>query len=396
MKNIYFDNAATSFPKAPHLSTAISNFIDNNCVNINRGVYSMSSDLSDMVIDTRVKLAQFFDCSDNPAKFCKRIIFTSGVTASINMFLRGILQNGDHVVTGSMEHHAVMRTLYDLQKEKGVTFDVAKCDESGVVTAQSVEQMLKKNTKAVIINHASNVFGTVSKIKEIGALCFEKGIFFAVDTAQTAGVVEISMRECNIDFLAFSGHKGLLGLQGIGGFAMSERLSEVLKPTVTGGTGSASHFYSQPDILPDKFESGTLNLCGIMSLSHSLDYLSSVGVNNIIKRELELRRYFIKRIKNTENAEDIDIYCANSDVDTTAVVSVSFKKLDNAFVASALERDYGVMTRCGLHCSPLAHSSMGTYPEGTVRFSFSYFNSEEEIDYTVNAIQKILKENNNA
>lgn len=396
MKKIYFDNAATSFPKAPHLSETISNFIENNCVNINRGVYSMSDDLSDMVLDTRAKLATLFDCSDNPAKFSKRIIFTSGVTQSINMFLRGVLQNGDHVVTGSMEHHAVMRTLYDLQKEKGITFDVAKCDENGVVTADSVESVLKDNTKAVIINHASNVFGAVSKIKDIGALCFKKSIFFAVDTAQTAGVVEISMRECNIDFLAFSGHKGLLGLQGIGGFAVSEKLSSVLKPTLTGGTGSASHFYSQPDILPDKFESGTLNLCGIMSLNHSLDYINSIGVLNIQERELELRKYFVERIKSAENAKDIKIYCANSNVDTTAVVSLSFLTLDNAFVASALERDYGVMTRCGLHCSPLAHSSMGTYPEGTVRFSFSYFNTEEEIDYTANAIQKILKENNNA
>ena len=220
MKKIYFDNAATSFPKAPLMSQKISDFIENNCVNINRGVYSMSDDLSDMVLETRVKLAKLFDCSDSSAKFSKRIIFTSGVTHSINMFLRGTLQKGDHVVTGSMEHHAVMRTLYDLQKEKNITFDVAKCDENGVVTADSVKNMLKDNTKAVIINHASNVFGAVSKIKDIGALCFEKGIFFAVDTAQTAGVIGISMRECNIDFLAFSGHKGLLGLQGIGGFAV--------------------------------------------------------------------------------------------------------------------------------------------------------------------------------
>ena len=393
MNKIYLDNAATSFPKAPHMSEIISNFVDNNCVNINRGMYSMSDDLSDIVLETRVKLAQLFDCSDNPVKFCKRIIFTSGVTASINMFLRGILKNGDHVVTGALEHHAVMRTLYDLQKEKDITFDVAKCDEKGIVTADSVEKMLKDNTKAVIINHASNVFGSVSKLEEIGKLCFEKDIFFAVDTAQTAGVVPISMRQCNIDFLAFSGHKGLLGLQGIGGFAVSEKLSPELKPTITGGTGSASRFYSQPDILPDKFESGTLNLCGIISLSHSLDYINSIGVNNIHNRELELRRYFVERIKDIE---DIKIHCADSVTDTTAVVSLSFGALDNAFVASALERGYGVMTRCGLHCSPLAHSSMGTYPSGTVRFSFSYFNTEEEIDYTADAIIKILKENNNA
>lgn len=393
MNKIYFDNAATSFPKAPGLTKAISNFIDSTCVNINRGIYSLSSELSDVVFDTRLKLAQLFDCDDNPAKFCKRIIFTSGVTASLNMFLRGLLVDGDHIAVGSLEHHAVMRTLYALKKERGITFDVAKCDENGVVTADSVNIALKPNTKAVVINHASNVFGTVSDITSIGKLCKEKEIFFAVDTAQTAGIIDISMRKSNIDFLAFSGHKGLLGLQGIGGFAISQKLSEVLKPTVTGGTGSASHFYTQPDSLPDKFESGTLNLCGIVSLNYSLQYIREIGIENIRNRELSLRRYFIDSLKDIE---EVKIHCADDSIDTTSVVSLTFKTLDNSYVASKLESEYGIMTRCGLHCSPLAHSSMGTYPDGTVRFSFSYFNNEDEIDICINAINKILKENNNA
>lgn len=393
MKKIYFDNAASSFPKAPALSETVSNFIDNTCVNINRGVYSLSSELSDVVIDTRMRLAQLFDCDENLFKFCKRIIFTSGVTASLNMFLRGLLSENDHVVVGALEHHAVMRTLYALQKEKGITFDIAKCDENGVVSSDSVIACLKSNTKAVVINHASNVFGAVSDITSIGELCREKGIYFAVDTAQTAGVIDISMRKSNIDFLAFSGHKGLLSLQGIGGFAISKKLSHELKPTITGGTGSASHFYTQPDTLPDKFESGTLNLCGIIALNHSLRYISEIGIENIRKRELTLRKYFVDSLKDEK---DIKIYCADESVDTTAVVSLTFKTCDYAYVASTLERDFGVMTRCGLHCSPLAHSSMGTYPSGTVRFSFSYFNTESEIDFCVNAIKKILKENYNA
>lgn len=393
MKKIYFDNAATSFPKAPQMSHIISNFIDNNCVNINRGVYSLSDEVGDMVLDTRIKLSSLFDCADVPAKFCKRIIFTSGVTASINMFLRGLLSKGDHIVTGSLEHHAVMRTLYDLQREKGISFDVAQCDDKGVVTAKKVESLIKPDTKAVIINHASNVFGAVSPITEIGEVCKRRGVFFAVDTAQTAGALNISMRKSNIDFLAFSGHKGLLSLQGIGGFAVSEKLSDVLKPVITGGTGSASHFYTQPDTLPDKFESGTLNLSGIMSLNHSLSFLEEVGIDKIREHELKLRQYFIASLKDID---EVTVHCADSFVDTTSVVSLTFKTLDNAFVASLLESDYGVMTRCGLHCSPSAHSSMGTYPSGTVRFSFSYFNTEDEIDYAVDAIKKILKENYDA
>ncbi len=393
MKKIYFDNAATSFPKAPGLSQVVSDFIENNSVNINRGIYDLSTDLCDEVMQTRIMLARFFDCDDNPTKFCKRIIFTSGVTDSINMFLRGLLCENDHVIVGPLEHHAVMRTLYALKKERNITFDVAMCDENGRVFQKSVENLIKPNTKAVIINHASNVFGTVSPIEEIGEVCKKHDVFFAVDTAQSAGVIDISMRKANIDFLAFSGHKGLLGLQGIGGFAISEKLSGVLNPTVTGGTGSSSHFYTQPDNLPDKFESGTLNLCGIISLKHSLSFLEKTGVENIRACELSLRKYFIDAFKDVSG---IKIFCKDESVETTAVVSLVFENLDNAYVASKLSEDYGIMTRCGLHCSPLAHSSMGTYPDGTVRFSFSYFNTEEEIDICVKGIKNILKENYNA
>lgn len=388
MTKIYFDNAATSFPKAPHLSQTVSNFIDNNCVNINRGTYTLSGQMQDMVLDTRIMLAKLFDCDDNPAKFCKRIIFTSGVTQSINMFLRGLLSDSDHVITGSMEHHAVMRTLYDLHSERNVSFDVAPCDENGVVTADSVQRLIRPNTKAVIINHASNVFGTVSPIAEIGEACKRHGIFFAVDTAQTAGVYDISMRKSNIDFLAFSGHKGLLSLQGIGGFAISHSLSEQLKPIITGGTGSVSHSYAQPNNLPDKYESGTLNLCGICALNHSLKYITDIGIDNIREKELMLRRYFISELINTDG---VKIYCADDTLDTTAVVSVTFEHLDNAYVADVLDREYSIMTRCGLHCALSAHTSMGTYPDGTLRFSFSYFNTKDEIDFCVKAVKKILK-----
>ncbi len=387
MKKIYFDNAATSFPKAPYLSKTVSNFIDNECVNINRGIYPLSNELSDLVIDTRAMIARFFDCSEHPEKFCKRIIFTSGITQSINMFLRGVLCEGDHVVCGPLEHHAVMRTLLDLKAERNITFDEAFCDENGAVRVDSVESLIKPDTKAVIINHASNVFGAISDISAIGEVCKRKGVFFAVDTAQTAGVTDISMRKSHIDFLAFSGHKGLLSLQGIGGFAISEPLSKVMKPVLTGGTGSVSHSYTQPDILPDKYESGTLNLCGIVALNHSLKFINEVGIDKIQKKELQLRNHFVSLMKDIDG---VKVHCADNSL-TTSVVSLTFEKADNAYISRALESDYGVMTRCGLHCSPSAHKAMGTFPSGTVRFSFSYFNEKSEIDYCVNAIKTILK-----
>lgn len=219
-------------------------------------------------------------------------------------------------------------------------------------------------------------------------MCKRHGIFFAVDTAQTAGVYDISMRKSNIDFLAFSGHKGLLSLQGIGGFAISHSLSEQLKPIITGGTGSVSHSYAQPNNLPDKYESGTLNLCGICALNHSLKYITDIGIDNIREKELMLRRYFISELINTDG---VKIYCADDTLDTTAVVSVTFEHLDNAYVADVLDREYSIMTRCGLHCALSAHTSMGTYPDGTLRFSFSYFNTKDEIDFCVKAVKKMLK-----
>lgn len=388
MENIYFDNAATSFPKAPNLSQTVSNFIENNSVNINRSVSSLSSSLYDIVLDTRVMLARFFDCDDDPLNFCKRIIFTSGVTQSINIFLRGLLNDGDHIITGSLEHHAVMRTLYDLKTKKNITFDIAKCDKNGVVSAQSVESLINKNTKAVIINHSSNVFGSISDIKKIGQVCKRHNIFFAVDTAQTAGVIPISFRKANIDFLAFSGHKGLLSLQGIGGFVISKRLSDILKPLVTGGTGSISHSFNQPKNLPDKFESGTLNLCGIVALNHSLKFINEIGIENIREKELFLRKYFVEKASALNG---VCVYCADENIDTTSVVSLAFADFDNSYVADMLEKNYGIITRTGLHCAPSAHIAMGTFPQGTVRFSFSYFNSLKEIDYCVQALEKILK-----
>lgn len=387
-KIVYLDNAATAFPKAKGLSKYIANFIENESVNINRGIYESSNNLQNLVLDTREKIVKFFDCSDDIESFSKNVIFTSSITMAINMFLRGYLDKGDHIITGSMEHHAVMRTIYELCQNNDVEFSAACIDSNGFIDISDLENKIKPNTKAIIINHASNVFGTINDIRAIGEIAKKYNLVFAVDTAQTAGIVDISMRENNIDFLAFSGHKGLLALEGIGGFVVTERLSKNLKPIITGGTGSASDSYLQPSMLPDKFESGTLNLVGIASLNYSLNYLNSIGVDSIVKKERNLLSLFINEIKDLDG---IEVYFANVSVDKKVpLVSISFIEKDNAKVADILSTDYGIQIRQGLHCSLQAHESIGTLNNGTIRVSFGYYNSIDEINYTVNAIKDIL------
>ena len=258
MKDIYFDNSSTSFPKAPNVGRAMGEFIENGAFNINRGSYEGAYEAGSAVLDTREMLKDLFNCPNS-----KNVVFTPSVTYSLNFFIKGFLKPGDHVLVTSVEHNAVMRPLVQMEK-LGVEFDAVPCDEEGGVTADDFRAYIKENTKAIITTHASNVCGTIIPIEEIGALCKEKGLVYAVDTAQTAGILNIDMQKANIDFLAFTGHKGLLGPQGIGGFIASDKLEGLIEPVISGGTGSLSDSEEIPDFLPDRFESGTLNLPGII------------------------------------------------------------------------------------------------------------------------------------
>lgn len=386
MNKIYFDNAATSFPKAPNLGRVISDFIENSSVNINRGAYNSAYETAECVYDTRSMLAKFFDCSDNTDDFTKRVIFTPGITYSLNYFIKGFLSSGDNIIVSSMEHHAVMRPLKEIQNY-GIEHKIVYADQTGEINASDFEKLIDKNTKAILVTHASNVCGTILPIKEIGQICKKYNLIFAVDTAQTAGSLPISLSENNIDFLAFTGHKGLLGMQGIGGFIISKRLDGELKPLICGGTGSLSHLFTLPDFLPDRFESGTINLPGVISLNHSLKYLNNIGIDNICKKELELTDYFLKGVRDINNVRVIGkTNCENR----TAVVSLDFINRDNADIAFMLDNDYGIMTRVGLHCAAIAHETLGTLNTGTIRFSFGYFNTKHEIDYCIEALHKIL------
>jgi len=380
-KKIYFDNGSTSWPKAPGVAEAMSQLLLNGAFNINRGNYEGAYEVESIVYETRELLAKLFHCPDS-----RNVIFTPGITHSLNYFIKGFLKSGDHVIVSGLEHNAVMRPLHQMT-EVGVTYDVAVTDEEGIVDVESVEALIRPETKAIVMTHASNVCGTVVPIKEIGALCEKYNIFFVVDSAQSAGTIEVNMQECKIDFLAFTGHKGLLGPQGIGGFLISDKLNQQMKSFIAGGTGSISDSYEMPDHLPDKFESGTMNLPGIIGLHAALKYIQEVTLEVIHAKKMELAEYFISRIKEFPGVRIAGKQDMN---DRVAVVAVDFTQWDNAMVAFALEQDYGIMTRVGLHCAPLAHKTLHTYPQGVVRFAFSAANTKEEIDICIDGISKLL------
>ena len=383
MKDIYFDNSSTSFPKAPNVGRAMGEFIENGAFNINRGSYEGAYEAGSAVLDTREMLKDLFNCPNS-----KNVVFTPSVTYSLNFFIKGFLKPGDHVLVTSVEHNAVMRPLVQMEK-LGVEFDAVPCDEEGGVTADDFRAYIKENTKAIITTHASNVCGTIIPIEEIGALCKEKGLVYAVDTAQTAGILNIDMQKANIDFLAFTGHKGLLGPQGIGGFIASDKLEGLIDPVISGGTGSLSDSEEIPDFLPDRFESGTLNLPGIIGLHQALVYLKEAGIDNMRKEKMEITKYFLDQVKEIDG---VKVAGKKTVEGRLGVVSIDFEGFDNSIVSFYLSSKYKIMTRVGMHCAPRAHKTLKTFPQGPVRFSFSHFNTKEEVDVCIDAIKTILSD----
>lgn len=385
MKKIYMDQAATSFPKAPGVIETMVEFMSQVGTNINRGSYENAYETAEIVYETREQLCKLFHfepLADN----VKNVIFTPNITYALNFIIKGYLQTGDHVLVSSMEHNAVMRPLVQLQKDRGITFDRIPCTKKGEIQIDAIESMIQKNTKAIIMTHSSNVCGTLMPIKEIGEIAYRYGLKFIVDSAQTAGTFPISMRDMHIDALAFTGHKGLLGPQGIGGFLITDEMADQMTPLITGGTGSISDTEETPTFLPDKFEAGTLNLPGIMGLHRSLKYIEEVGINNIRERELKLTQQFIDGVSKIEGIRMIGkTTCENR----SAVVSLQTDNLDEAILAFRLDQEYQIMTRVGMHCAPNAHKTLGTFPEGTIRFSFGHSNTEEEVNEAIKAIKEI-------
>ena len=382
MDYIYLDNASTSFPKAPTVATAMSDYITNRGININRGSYALAYDVEDIIYTTRQRLNTLFNGHDP-----SHVVFTQNVTMSLNMVIKGLLKAGDHVLVSSMEHNAVMRPLTQLL-DKGITFDIIPCDKTGSIQLESMDSLIRPNTVAMIINHASNVCGTIQPLESIGPICKAHSLQFIVDAAQTAGVIPIDVKACHIDALCFTGHKGLLGPQGIGGIILTKEMAQTLTPLIAGGTGSFSHLETMPTHMPDAFEAGTLNLPGIIGLNEGLAYIESQGMENIHNHELALTQAFLEGLQSIDG---INIVGKQNIQDRTAVVSITIDGMDPASIAYELESNYHIMTRVGLHCAPRAHQTLETYPEGTVRFSFGYANTHKDVETALSALHRIVK-----
>ena len=385
MERIYLDHACTSFPKPACVAEAVMKQLTGNAVNVNRGGYAEAYEAENLVFDTRQKLCSLFRGPDP-----SQVVFTKNVTESLNFVIKGLLRPGDHVIVSSMEHNAVMRPLTQLTAA-GVTFDRISCAADGSLDPDDLRKHLRPATKAIVTLHASNVCGTILPIEAIGAFAHENGLFYAVDAAQTAGILPIDMQKAHVDALCFTGHKGLGGPQGIGGFLLAPGAEKRLEPLISGGTGSISHTENVPDFMPDRFEAGTPNLPGIAGLSAALDRLADIGTAAVFDHERKLTERFLNGLLPLEQSGRLKIIGKKTSEGRVGVVSIQTEKTGLSELAFRLENEYGILTRVGLHCAPAAHRTLGTYPTGTIRFSFGYTNTEEEIDTALTALAALLE-----
>lgn len=385
MRTVYMDNAATSFPKAPGVGKAMADYLEQGSFTVGRGGYAGAYDVAGTVLDTRERL-----CAMVNAPAPRNILFTAGATASLNQVLKGLLRPGDRVLTSPMEHNAVLRPLRQLEKT-GVIVEYLPCGGDGVLDLSAAKERITPQIRAVVLTHASNLTGALMPVAQVGALCRAQGVFFLVDAAQTAGLHPIDMAAMGIDGLALPGHKGLLGPQGIGVLAVTTALSKALSPLVAGGTGSTSDSLDMPPFLPDRFEAGTLNLPGIYGLGAALRYLEEEGPA-LRERETRLTRHLLFRMLEFEGSVRV-LGPKDPFLPRAGVVSVDFTGRDNGELSFLLDQEFGIATRCGLHCAPMAHRTLGTFPQGAVRFSVGPFTSFEEIDYVQDAVYRLLSRN---
>ena len=383
MRSVYMDNASTTFPKPETVARAVTEYMTGSGANISRGSYRTAYETEEAVYETRVLLAELFGQRE-----CGNVAFTKNVTESLNAALKGLLRPGDHVITSSMEHNAVMRPLRQMEKY-GVSFTRCPCTSRGELETEKLEECLRPETRAVVMTHASNVCGTVMPFDEVGAFCRRHGLLFIADCAQTAGVLPLDMEAMGIDVLCFTGHKGLLGPQGTGGLILREGLAGEMEPLIAGGTGSVSHTEEIPAFMPDRMEAGTLNLPGIMGLRAGLLWLKQTGTGRILAHERELAEAFLDVARLLERDGLAQAVGLPGGDGRTGVVSLRILRGDPAEWARRLDEDFGIMTRVGLHCAPAAHRTLGTWPEGTVRFSFGWWNTPEETEYALKALEEI-------
>lgn len=378
---IYLDNAATTFPKPEEVYKAVDECLRGFCANPGRGGHKLSLQSGRVILLARELIAELFKI-ESP----DRVILTHNATDSLNLAFKGLLKKGDHVITTSMEHNSVLRPLKSMES-LGVETTIVKCEETGEINTKLIEKEIRDNTVLIAATHASNVTGTFMPIEEIGLIAKKNNILFLVDAAQTAGVYEIDVCRMNIDLLAFAGHKSLFGPQGTGGLYIKEGVE--LSPLKQGGTGSKSESLYQPEILPDKYESGTPNTPGIAGLSAGIRYIKSVGMDRIREHEENLATYFIDELKKIE---EVKIYGMKDGRRQAPVISVNVGEIGSSEIGYILDEAFDIAVRPGLHCAPMAHNTLNTLEQGTVRFSIGYFNTMEDIEEAISALKKIVKE----
>lgn len=379
MNTIYLDNAATSFPKPEGVSKAMKTYMDQVGATINRSVYGSAQDAGLVTLRLRERLKRLFHFPEPVT----HVILTPGATWGLNMAIKGFLKSGDHCIVSSMEHNAVMRPLLQLE---GVEYDRIPSDREGLLDPADIEALIRPNTKLLVMAHGSNVCGSVQDARTVGEICAKHGIAFVLDAAQTAGHYGVDFEALRLSALCMPGHKGLLGPSGIGALLMTDQFAKQLDPIVAGGTGSASDSEYLPDYLPDRFESGTPNLPGIYGWEAALRYVETMGVEALRQHEMKLCKRFLDGLEAIKGAA----LCGTKDLDRrVGVISVDFLHQDNAEAAFRLEMDYGILTRCGLHCAPSAHKTLDTFPRGTVRFSLGFASTEADVDAALAAIAAV-------
>jgi cysteine desulfurase / selenocysteine lyase len=382
---IYLDNAATSWPKPPEVIDAVTHYLRDVGANPGRAGHARAADAGRLVLDARLAVARLVGARDP-----MRVLFGPNATWGLNLAIQGLLHPGDHVVTTSLEHNSVLRPLRWLERERGIAVTIVPASPAGQVEAQRLADAISDHTALVVVCQASNVCGAVQDIASMGAACRARGVPLLVDAAQSAGVVDLDLDRDGIDLLAFAGHKGLLGPTGTGGLVLADGFDGGrLRPLVCGGTGSRSDSTEQPDALPDRFESGTLNVAGLAGLAAGLQWLQDQGGPTIVGRhEAALRRRFITRA-----AADVPGFDWSGPEDrAVGVVSFNVAGLTPSHLGDQLSERFGILGRQGLHCAPEAHRTLGTFPTGSLRFGFGPFNTEADVDAAVVALAQLAVE----
>ncbi|GAB6099233.1 aminotransferase class V-fold PLP-dependent enzyme [Halanaerocella petrolearia] len=377
---IYFDNAATTWQKPEIVYQTADRVLRNKSGNPSRGSHQVALDASRVIFKARNKVANFFNVTDS-----SQIAFTKNATEATNLVFKGLLTAGDHVIISSLEHNAILRPLHRLKETKGIDLTVVDTEQGRETFLKNVKTAITDQTKLIAMTHASNVTGNILPIKEVAEIAKQQDVHFLIDAAQTAGILPIDLQELNVDFLVFTGHKGLFGPQGVGGFYFNSSIE--FMPLLEGGTGGSSKEELNPNIRPDKYESGTLNTSGIAGMRAGIEFIEDITLESIRKHEDNLVEQLMLGLEKLEKVEVLTSQIGQARV---GVTSFRVEGIEPATIGHILNSKYDIVVRTGIHCAPLAHQSIGTYNSGTVRVSFSYFNTLEEIDKFLKALQEII------